>query len=69
MLLSWTLVIAILKILIVGVHGQRHLIFFKFLKPQDSLIIIVFNIEIYLKYLLFDKLQGLMDLNIFVILS
>ena len=37
--------------------------------PQASLIIIVFNIETYLKYLLFEKLHKLMDSNIFVILS
>ena len=34
-----------------------------------KIIIIVFNIETYLKYLLFDKLHELMDSNIFVILS
>ena len=34
-----------------------------------KIIIIVFNIETYLKYLLFDKLFELMDSNIFVILS
>ena len=38
--------------------------------PNDvKIIIIVFNIETYLKYLLFDKLHKLMDSNIFVILS
>ena len=34
-----------------------------------KIIIIAFTIETYLKYLLFDKLHELMDLNIFVILS
>ena len=56
-LLSWTATIAILK-------RQRHLRFL-----QASLIIIVFNIETYLNYLLFDKLHELMNSNIFVILS
>ena len=63
-------------------HGQRQLHFhncqlslsvtaafdgFKF-SNYVNIIIIVFNIEIYIKYLLFDKLHELMDLNIFVIL-
>ena len=34
-----------------------------------KIIIIVFNIETYLKYILLDKLHKLMDSNIFVILS
>ena len=41
-----------------------------FLKFQimSNFIIIVFNIETYLEYLLFDELYELMDLNIFIIL-
>ena len=34
-----------------------------------KIIIIIFNIETYLKYLLFDKLHELIYSNIFVILS
>ena len=34
-----------------------------------KMIIIVFNIETYLEYLLFDKLHELMNSNIFIILS
>ena len=34
-----------------------------------SIVIIVFNIESILKYLLFNKLHKLMDSNIFVTLS
>ena len=34
-----------------------------------KIIVIVFNIETYLKYLLLDKLYELMNSNIFVILS
>ena len=41
-----------------------------FKSPNDvKIIIIVCNIETYLKYSLFDKLHELMDSNIFVILS
>ena len=64
--LSMTAAIGIFKIAIVVVIDNGILIF---LNPYKSLIIIVFNIETYLKYLLFDKLYELTDSNIFVILS
>ena len=69
--LSMTAVIGLVIILIVVIHdnGNYTLIIPHTSPPQESLIIIVFNIETYLKYLLFNKLRELMDYNIFVILS
>ena len=66
-----TTAIGLVIILIVAImdNDNCNLIIPQRSLSQESLIIIVFNIETYLKYLLFNKLHELMDSNTFIILS
>ena len=71
MSLSITTVIGLVIIPIVAIMDSDNcnLIISHRSLSQESLIITVFNIETYLKDLLFNKLHELMDSNIFIILS